>query len=623
MHRFINQLNVSITTNRGCNLRCEHCYIMPHVFKDPRRMSFDTVRQVFDQVEKLYELDGNLHEVEWEVLGGETTLMPFEWWEEVLPYMLDRVEAFNQRLKNPGSLNFISNMMIQDSRYFDLFNKYGKHPAFSLYTSWEPDTRRFGARNKLFPKFLENLDRLDVRSITLDVILTQAVMELGGAWVIDTFVPHGITDFSCKMLSPYGSGKAFFAPNMTSFEAMSKFLGELAAAKPAHVSYTPGDEMLSSLFRGSSFQCNGNFYYDLSIEPDGFTHFNANQTAEEAATGGLEIRIDDPDWARKVVYENAREAAGKLGLKHPECHQCEYLRYCNAGWWHYKVDQALVRPFAEGDCAGLRRHWDEKRVSLDGSIHDISAGIHRKEMRAAVSAGSSRRDVGGGPSRTVVAESELLGVETFLALDPDVTAIRIDRDIAFGKQITERLVYLDALGFEVSITDAILGFGGEGREHGTGPCISKADDGQLETVLLNQVCGVHARATPLSDNQVIALASRNAQWTFVGMMRDAATALADEGQERDDGEWNPDSGLVLDARNEEMFRWLLERPHVVKALAECRTGRITEVDTAYLTGLKRRVGRERAARASMTATEAEKTQPMPTLPLRRSEAVLA
>lgn len=605
MHRFINQMNVSITTNRGCNLRCAHCYIMPHVFKDPRRMTFDTVRQLFDRVEELYELDGNLHEVEWEVIGGETTLMPFEWWEEVLPYMLDRVQSFNGRLKNPGSLNFISNMMIQDSRYFDLFNEYGKHPAFSLYTSWEPDTRRFGARNKLFPKFLENLDRLHLPSITLDVIMTQAVMELGGKWVVDTFVPHGITDFSCKMLSPYGSGKAFFGPNMTSFEAMSKFLGELAAAKPDYVSYTPGDEMLSSLFRGSSFQCNGNFYYDLSIEPDGFTHFNANQTAEEAATGGMDIRIDDPDWARKVVFENAREAAGKLGLKHPECHQCEYLRYCNAGWWHYKVDQALVRPFAAGDCAGLRRHWDEKRVSLAGSLHDISAGIHRKEMRAAVSAVRSRPAGDEGATRTVVAESGLPDVGTYLALDPETTEILIDRGIAFGKQITERLVYLDALGFEVAITDAVLGIdvGGASMPAEDGNGDLKADDGYLETMLLNQVCGVHARATPLSDRQVLALATRNPDWTFVRMMQDAATALPDEGEEGDGDAWSPVSGLILDARNEELFRWLLDRPHAVKALANeaGRPGWISAADTAYLTGLKRRVGREGAAQASMAA----------------------
>lgn len=588
MHRFINQMNVSITTNRGCNLRCEHCYIMPHVFKDPRRMTFDTVRKVFDQVEKLYELDGNLHEVEWEVLGGETTMMPFEWWEEVLPYMLDRVEAFNRRLKNPGSMNFITNLMIQDSRYFDLFNEYAKHPAFSLYTSWEPDTRRFGARNKLFPKFLENLERLKLPRITLDVIMTKAVMELGGAYVIDTFVSRGVTDFSCKMLSPYGSGKAFFQPNMTSFEAMSKFLGELAAAKPAHVTYTPGDEMLSSLFRGSSFQCNGNFYYDLSIEPDGFTHFNANQTAEEAATGGLEIRIDDPDWARKVVFENSPEAAGKLGLKHPECHQCEYLRYCNAGWWHYKVDQALVRPFADGDCPGLRRHWDEKRASLDGALHDISAGIHRKEMRAALSAGRDHGPDGKAQLRTVVAESTIADATTYLALDPENTEILIDRAVAFGKQITERLVYLDALGFEVSIADELLDIG-----DGT-------DERNLETVLLNQVCGVHARATPLSDVQVMAIASRNPQWTFVRMMRDGATALADEGEGGHGGDWKADSGLIFDARNEEMFRWLIDRPDVVKTLA-LNGCRLPAADAAYIEGLKTRVGREGAARATMVA----------------------
>jgi MoaA/NifB/PqqE/SkfB family radical SAM enzyme len=583
MHRFINQMNVSITTNRGCNLRCEHCYIMPHVFKDPKRMTFDTVRKIFDQVEKLYELDGNLHEVEWEVLGGETTMMPFEWWEEVLPYMLERVEAFNKRLKNPGSMNFITNLMIQDGRYFDLFNKYANHPAFSLYTSWEPDTRRFGARNKLFPKFLENLERLKLPRITLDVIMTKAVMELGGAYVVDTFVSRGVTDFSCKMLSPYGSGKAFFQPNMTTFEEMSKFLGELEAAKPAHVTYTPGDEMLSSLFRGSSFQCNGNFYYDLSIEPDGFTHFNANQTAEEAATGGLEIRIDDPDWARKVIYENSPEAAGKLGLKHPECHQCEYLRYCNAGWWHYKVDQELVRPFAEGDCPGLRRHWDGQKSSLNGSLHDISAAIHRKEMRAAVSTRETLTIYTEDLLRPVVAESTLVDATSYLALDPQTNRILIDRDTAFGKQITERLVYLDALGFEVAIDDEL---------------ITKGVD--LETVLLNQVCGVHARATPLSDEQIVTLAIRNPEWTFVKLMRDGATALADDATDRHNEERETGSGLIFDARNEEMFRWLLDRPSVVNAIAD--KGRtLSDVEASYLVELRQRVQREHNARATMVA----------------------
>lgn len=363
-------------------MRCDHCYIAPHLFDDKSQMTTATFRKIFDQVEQLVIKDRRLTEVEWEAIGGETTMMPFEWWEENLPWALDRIDQINKMInspmRNPGSLNFLTNLVYADKRYTDLINKHGHHPCFSLYTSWEPDTQRFGKNNKLFPKFLKTLEEINTEEKILDVILTRTVVEMGPQYLIDTFVSRGVTDFSIKMLSPYGSGKEFFKHNMIDFKAMSDYLRELGRIKPDHVTYTPEEEMLSSLYRGTSFQCNGNFKYDLAIEPEGTCTFNANQTADEASLGSKTIHIDDPLWAEKVMYENTREENNKLSLEHPACNQCEYMRYCNGGWYHYKVhDQAVIRQFDKEDCAGYRLMWDERKAQLKDCLFDLPKAQHQ------------------------------------------------------------------------------------------------------------------------------------------------------------------------------------------------------------------------------------------------------
>ena len=579
MHRKINQINVSITTNRGCNLRCEHCYIMPHVFKDPTRMTIKHAKLLFDRVEELIALDGNLEEVEWEAIGGETTMMPFEWWDEMLPYMLDRIERVNRGLKIPGSLNFLTNLMIRDDRYFDLFNHYADHPAFCLYTSWEPDTRRFGYRNKLFPKFLANMDRLRVPNLILDVIMTREVCELGGKYVADTFVPHGVTDFSCKMLSPFGSGKAFFDKAMVDFAAMSRFLAELDAAIPDGVTYTPSEEALSSLYRGTSFQCNGNFYYDLSVEPDGLTHFNANQTADERVDGGIEIRLEDPDWARKVVFGNTEEAAGKLGLKYPECHQCEYLRFCNAGWWHYKDDQDRVAPFRQEDCAGLKAHWDRKAAELQGSRIDVSDLNHRTALRDALTGRRAPQARAAGPH--VVFEEDIADLDAFLAVRPDGGTIEMSARTILSRTPSERCIFYDALGIPCRINrDTALALSGE----------------EAERILSWQTNQVLRRIAPLTPDAILGLVEAHPEMDAVRLLKDAAGLLAglEAGAGRKAGTLA--SGMVVDARNDELFRWCLGNASLCARISR-ETGPLAadEGGAAWISRLVDRVAKERRA----------------------------
>lgn len=453
MSRFIDQMNVSITTNRTCTLKCNHCYIAPHLFKDKTQMTKEHFKMIFDQVEKLYELDNNLVEVEWEAIGGETTMMPYEWWEEMLPYALERINNFNKKLKIAGTFNFLTNLIYRDKRYTELLNKYADDPAFCVYTSWEPDTNRFGNKDKMFPQFIKNFKAIKAKTKIVDIILTKTVIEIGPQKILDIFVPCGVTDFSIKMLSPYGSGKAFFEPNMIGFDEMSDFLFELDRLKPAHVTFTPQEEMLSSLYRGTGFQCNGNFKYDLSIEPDGMTHFNASQTADEMALGFKSITIEDENWAEKVIYENKVEENNKLTLKYEECDQCEYLKYCNAGWYHYKIhDQDVITQYSQKECAGYKKLWGFHKSKLEGILYDNSKGIHSEIMRNIY---AKNRKVNNNTLFSLESAISKKYDDYFVHVSK-LASVKIDKSKNYGKTLVQRLWFYDDLRVDTTIDSSVL-----------------------------------------------------------------------------------------------------------------------------------------------------------------------
>lgn len=445
MYRFIDQLNVSITTNRSCTLKCNHCYIEPELFKSKERITIEHYKKVFDQVERLVKLDKRLKNIEWEVIGGETTMMPFEFWEEMLPYTLDRIERINQFCEKKGSLNFLTNLIYKDKRYTDLFNKYGDHDLFCLYTSWEPDTNRFGNNDKMYPRFKETLSSINAKEKILDIILTKTVCEMEPEEIIEEFDKLGITDYSIKQLSPYGSGKEFFKHNMVSFDKMSEFLTKFHHAKNRrNATFTPLEEMYGAMSHGTAFQCNGNFKYDLSIEPNGLTHFNANQTMGDMVGGFKPIFVDDHDWPVRVLFENSGEETNKLTLKRSECVQCEYLRYCNAGWYHYKLlSEEDYRKFAGDECSGFKKVWDLAKQS--GFYHDYTEINHLKSLGGAMIVDES--------NKSLIKEKDYSdNYELFIDAIGRSDHIEMKAGSLFGKSPLERAIAYESLGCSYQIS---------------------------------------------------------------------------------------------------------------------------------------------------------------------------
>ncbi|OOW06844.1 radical SAM protein [Pseudomonas sp. MF6394] len=381
----VNQANISITATRWCNRRCTHCYIDPAELGNPAQMDEAVFRSVFDSVAQLVALDTGLEEVEWELIGGEITKLPVAYWERNLPYALNKCREFNAGFKTPGSINVLTNLIFANdkhrSEYVDLFNTYGHWPEMAIYTSWEPDTNRFGKNMKLMGPWAETVRAIKAKQKILDVILTKATVAMGPDYLLETFLPLGITDFSIKMISPYGSGRAFWQPNMVSFKEMSDYLCRLFEIAPPGITFTPADEMSGAVFRGTSYQCIGNFRYDLAVEPDGLTTFNANQTTAEAALGERKIYVGDDDWAYRVLADNTQELDNKLSKYHSYCFQCEFHSACAGGWYHYRVaDPADVRPWDEGDCPGYKQLWTKVK-DRHGTFDPVQAR-HISEMQS-------------------------------------------------------------------------------------------------------------------------------------------------------------------------------------------------------------------------------------------------
>ncbi len=381
--RTVNQANVSITATRWCNRRCTHCYIDPKELANRSFMQPDTFKSIFPRMRELLALDKGLEEIEWELIGGEITSLPVEYWQENLPFALDQCADFNKVLKTPGSINVLSNLIFADEKrrsdYLDLFAKYGDRQEMCLYTSWEPETNRFGKNMALFDRWKETVREAGVRQKILDVILTRTVVDLGPEYLLETFLPLGIKDFSIKMISPFGSGRTFWQPNMVEFERMSDYLIRLFDMVPEGITFTPADEMSGAVFRGTSYQCIGNFRYDLAIEPDGLTTFNANQTTDEASLGSGLIYLDDPDWSWKVLSDNTQELDNKLSAYHDYCFQCEFHSSCAGGWYHYRTAAPEdVRAWDAGDCPGYKKLWT--KIKNKYGAFDRPVQVHREEM---------------------------------------------------------------------------------------------------------------------------------------------------------------------------------------------------------------------------------------------------
>lgn len=575
MRRIIDFMNICIVTNRGCNLRCTHCYVEPELLASKFKMTESNYQLAYERIEQLVGTDQHVKRVNVEVLGGEISRMPFEFWERQLPFSLEKHARLKHLTGHSAAFAWCTNMIIQDPRYFGLLNEHGDDPNWEVFIPWEMDTNRFGRNNKLFPKYLQNVQRLDRAKKAINIIPTKYMLSLPIQEIKAFIQENGFSDLSCDMLYPYGSGKAYFEANQPAFHEVSQFYIDITEAliDEDWITISPWDEVSGCLQTGKGFNLNGNDAYDMTIEPDGSVVLNSSMTGSEAPLPSQALYLDAENWALKAFFENIRQMDVKYSVEFDQCRQCEYLRYCNGGYYHYKyLPSDQISLYDSEDCAGYKRFWDYAKQRLGDRVANIS-DLNHAAIRSQIR--ESRAKPRLEASEQSVRESDLPrdyeGYFASIAKIPPHATVIVDLKNLFGSSISERLWFYDGLGLSPVIEQST---------------VDDLDQKSLRNIARNMVGGNY-KAVETDPELVWSYVRRfPSDWAAMYILdASAATeALQDplaKGTESTVGR----SGIVIDHRNDEVFRFVTKYPipsGLLDLLAPYRNQALTAASRAFV-----------------------------------------
>lgn len=361
----MNQLSsftFAIVSNTYCSLKCKHCYLTPEDFRDRTQITKEMVIAAFDHAERVMMLNPHADNFNMEFLGGETFLMPYEYWEWCLPYSIKRTEEIAERSGVRGNVNIYTNLFFRDHRYYDLIKKWATHPIAVILTSWEPDTERLGKNNQLSERWIDTIKRTGVHEIS--ITLTDGVLEWGAEKVYKYFRDIGMTNFGFELLSQEGTSG--LNPQYKShFKNVSNFLVDFENVKEKDIGFSPLSEMKESLEFGESLTFDGSEKYYFSFLPDGTTHYSTY-----AGAGIKGPSVFDPEWYEKMVWDGLDPIERVMSIEHEMCHDCEYMRYCRGGNQSYKSANKLdIKIRSKEECPGNKLAWERMDQDVQKSTY--------------------------------------------------------------------------------------------------------------------------------------------------------------------------------------------------------------------------------------------------------------
>lgn len=454
-------MSTTISTNLNCNMACKHCYIQPELLRVKDYIDEETYRRCVEVIIESFHLDESVTYLHLDVLGGEATLMPFEFWQRNLPWTLDRITELNDA-GIQTEFTFCSNLMWKDERYLELLRAHRHHPAMDIAISFEgPESGRFGRNMAIFPKFLSRIEALgDCNMLNLVLIMGQGIINLGPQYIIDTFVKRGITDVTCDMVFPWGSGKAYFDQYQPLYADVARFIAELTElGKPYGLTVDHLDDMRKSLRTLSRSQNTLNDAYEYHWDQRGILSLNPNQTGTEAVRPYVGLHATDKNAPLKIIWGNSSELDNKLSFEHDFCRDCEYLQACNSGWYPHKglepsvVQKYMAQTTSEGfSCPGFFELWAQEAATHFDPLGVTSYGDERRSRKA-------RRIAQSRHAAEALSEAAFShDYEGFFEAVKHVKRVVVLDSELFGLSPRQRLWFYDRIGLAVAFEGGVGAF---------------------------------------------------------------------------------------------------------------------------------------------------------------------
>lgn len=539
MHATLLNLETSIVTNTRCNLRCSHCYLTDEQLKDKKRMSEKSFILSLEQIAKLAKISKVAESIEIEALGGETTLMPIEWWEKMLPALINQITEI-ERCTNisDASSSITTNGLFSSPEYIELFNRFS-NDHFELMTSFEVDTNRFGKDNRQLGRFYENLRQVGAKKIVL-MTLTHGALQMSAEEIAEkVLVPVDSSNLNLNFLISSGSASS----NMVELPSMKKISDWVIATDKQLVETGRAPLMLVEDYQ-DALQTNGanapieNSCSSITILPDGSTLLSSSQLDEIDAEKPLHpLSIEDPYWSVKVSLENSRRIATLLNPLRKECSECLYYSGCKGGGFYYRelVNTDLDRE----ECIGNKAIWEYAEKKLKKTDKNST----ERRMRDFVKRLSDPIFFPEAVLEATFSDSYNHYVKyiTHLTETSSPVVIHLSEGDLFGFSLLERVWFYHSLGIPFRVSLKRL-----------------KSETEIKTLIRHQVF-FNFNCIAIDTAEILSFVQQNPWWQISIQLQDAAAALfASNDQERVDHDLVSMrfQSIYIDRRHELLIGWI-------------------------------------------------------------------
>lgn len=362
-----------------CDLHCGHCFIESELAHNPSRMSVEQTFMVIDKFAEHYA-QSLATSAEITIMGGEPTLVPVDYYEQVIPYLR---EQFGKVQGKHGTYVTLMTNLLHAERF-----KAIRHYFDYINTSFEPS--RFDTFNLLTHWIQQLQEWLAVEpNLVLSFTTTPDVLEKGTS-LLDDFYQLGVRRFQINFYVPTGGvlertlSAAQYQNSVTEHQQQWKtpkrerqtitvpetirpnFTGEadfmIAAThwlREKHranidVSIAPLESLCFELGHSrvlSGIACS--FTNSLNARFDGVTTGCCSEMGMKSSMSFGNLFRDSLDT---ILHSPVRQAAIDSNMAlHARCRECRFVHYCKGGcqhrirYWHPETDQ---------DCPGLKKLLD-------------------------------------------------------------------------------------------------------------------------------------------------------------------------------------------------------------------------------------------------------------------------
>jgi radical SAM protein with 4Fe4S-binding SPASM domain len=354
MFQFSNQLVLKVT--KGCNLRCDYCYVLGKDDFEGKFIDFELFKLVIDRivVDRLKSTTGENQDFNIVFHGGEPTTLSRRQFYQMCEYAQERFLRNKLRLK----FSVQTNLTLVDEEWCKLFNKFQIHVGASWDGIGSANKNRTSKTDKFYLDKIKMMSKYGVNFGFLLVVTHQSVDAIAKSikYMKANFgVSNARLNYVEDVINPVGvespvevSGKEFLQKVIEPQVEQYIKNGSCFDVNTSHVINRFMLDYLTNV--GSYYPENGNCYIKycgsginvIEMDPDGTLLF-CGRYGEAYEKAVMMHSLESDFLSLKQITKHVAFQKAKIeAMKKSHCDSCLAQNICDHGCmaYHYTKPQA-------------------------------------------------------------------------------------------------------------------------------------------------------------------------------------------------------------------------------------------------------------------------------------------